>query len=161
MFVVLAYSPFALLRNTVLVIIATFATFLSVTIVYTILNCYLFANSVPNCIDTISVIEPFENTIASNHNKVKIILNTETLNIRFTNNYVWISTVFWTLCFNISKCFWYRQTARKNSEGALNIQIFFSRMCSSFCKSLCTIDFASCSLNTNFLKLIIWFMITT
>ena len=56
MLVVLAYSSFALLRNTILVSIASFSTFLSVAIVYTILNCNLFANSLPNCIDTISVI---------------------------------------------------------------------------------------------------------
>ena len=123
-------------------------------------NVYLLRDSVPYCIYTISIIQTFKYTIASYHNKIKIILNFKAFYIGITDYNIWISSIFRSLSLYVTKRFWNRQSTGKNSERSLNIQIFFTWMSGSFCKCLSSINLPTSSLNSNLFKLIIWFMIS-
>lgn len=112
-------------------------------------NINLFCYLIPNFVYTVSIIESFKNSIATNHNVIKIILNFESSNIRLANNYIRVSTVLWTFCFYVSKGLGYTQSTWKYSQWSLNIQIFFTWMCCSFCKCLGSVNLTSSSLNPN------------
>jgi hypothetical protein len=63
----------------------------------------LFSNSIPNCIDAVSVVKTLKNTVTADHDEVKVVLDFKTLDIWITDNDVWITAIAWSLCFNVSK----------------------------------------------------------
>jgi hypothetical protein len=106
MFIVLTRTSFCLFWQ-IIRINLPFSSFLTFPIIYSVLYCYLFVNSVPNFINTISIIKLFKNTIASDHYKIEIILGFKTFYVWLTYNYVWISPVLGSFSFNVSKSFRY------------------------------------------------------
>ena len=108
----------------------------------------LFCYPVPDFINTIPVIQSFEYSIATNHYVIEVVLNLETHNIWLTNNNIWVSAIFRTLGFYISEGFRYAQTAWKDSQGSLNIQVFFVWVLSSFCKCLSSIYLSTSCLDS-------------
>lgn len=120
------------------------------------LLCYL----IPDFIYTVSVIESFKDSIATNHDEVEVVLDFESGDIRFANNHIGVATVLWALCFYVSEGLGYAQSARKYSQWSLDVQILLAWMRRSLGKSLSSIDLASSCLDTDFFEFIVRFVIS-
>jgi len=139
----------------------SFTTFIwAFTLTHFIRDLDLFSYAFPNCIDTITIIEAFKDAITANHDKIKVVLNFEALNIGVTHNHIWISSISRTLGLNVSKGLWNWESAWKYSERSLYIKVFLAWMSCCFSKCLCPINLSSCSLDSVFLQVIIRLVIT-
>lgn len=65
---------------------------------------YLFSYSIPDCVNTITIIQAFEDAIATDHDEVEVVLDLERLDVWFTHDDVWVASVLWTLRFDVAEC---------------------------------------------------------
>lgn len=123
-------------------------------------NGNLLCYSIPNSINAVSIIKSLKDAITANHYEVKVVLDLEALDIWVTDDHVWVSSVARPLGFDVSKSFGDRKTARKDSQRALDVQVLFTWGSSSLCESLGSVNFTTSCLDSDFLKLIIWLVIS-
>lgn len=115
MFVVLAAAshswldPLSVLTlGTVLAVVfvafgVSFSTFEGFSSTNLVRNADLLGNTFPAHVNAVSIVEPLEDTVAPNHDKVEVVLHLETLDIRLTHNNIWIAAVTGSLGLNISE----------------------------------------------------------
>ena len=104
-----------------LVLGITFATFESIATTNFVTDRNLFVDSFPNCVNAVSVIESFKYAVATDHDVIKVVLDLEALDIRLTDDDVWIATVPWAFGFDVSKSLGDGKPTRENSERSLDI----------------------------------------
>lgn len=63
----------------------------------------LFVDSVPTHVDAVSVVKPFKDAVAADHDEVEVVLHLETLDIRLAHNHIGIATIAWSLGFDVSE----------------------------------------------------------
>jgi len=64
----------------------------------------LLVDTVPNRIDALLVVQTLKDTVASNHEEVKVVLKFETPDFRVANDNVLVSTVLLLFSFDVSEC---------------------------------------------------------
>ena len=121
----------------------------------------MFSNGIPDLVDTVSIVQALEDSIAANHNEVKIVLNFEGLDVGVAHDHVWVTAVLRALGLDVSEGFAYRKTPREDPKWSLDIHVLLAWVSSCFCKSLGPINFSSCSLDPDFLELVVWLVVTT
>ena len=89
-----------------------------------------------------------------------MVLHLEALDIRFADDDVGVATKLWSLGFNVSEGLGYAKSTREDSQWALHVQVLLSGHGSSFGESLGSVDLASCSLDSDLLKFIVWLVIS-
>jgi hypothetical protein len=140
--------------------LVAFASLICFALAHFVLDLYLICYLLPYSINAVSVGEPLENAVTANHNIVIVVLDLETFDVWVADNHIWVSTIAWTLSFDIAKCLRYRESSWEDSKWPLHIKILLTWMSSCFCKCLSSINFATSCLNSDLLKLIIWLVIT-
>lgn len=122
--------------------------------------CCLFCDAVPHSFDSLLVVHSLKDAITSNEEEIKVWLQFETLNLRLAYNYIHVSTIFRTFCFDITESSGYWKTAREYSQWSLNIQVFLVWGSGSLSKRLRPINLATCGLDSNALLLIVGLVIS-
>jgi len=158
------WFPFVVLR--VWIIIGSFFRFVSLTSFVSFTGSHLiwdrnlFSNPIPNSINAVSVVKSLKDSITTYHNEIKVVLNFKAFDVWITNNYIWVTTITRSLCFDISKGFGNRKSSWENSQWTLDVEIFLSRGCSCFGKGLSPVNLSSSSLDSNLFQLIIRLVIS-
>ena len=125
------------------------------------LRSYLLVDAAPDGVDAALVVQTLENSIASNHEEIEIILQFETSNLRVANDNVRISSVLLSLCLNVSKGAGHGEAAWEDAQRALHVQIFLIGVRSCLGKSLCTVDLTACSLDSDTFLIVVRLVITS
>ena len=63
----------------------------------------LFVDTFPTHVDAVSVVEPFEDAITTNHDKVKVVLHLEALDVWLAHNHIGIAAIARSLCLNVAE----------------------------------------------------------
>lgn len=63
----------------------------------------LLGYSVPNGVDTVSVVKALENAVAADHDEVEVVLHLEALDVRVAHDYVWISSEAGSFCLDVAE----------------------------------------------------------
>lgn len=63
----------------------------------------LIFDSVPDGIDALLVVEPLEDAVAADHEKVEVILQLEYLDLWLADDDILISTILGAFCLNVAK----------------------------------------------------------
>ena len=75
----------------------------------------LLFNPAPDSIHALLVVEPFENSIATDHEEIEVIFQFETANLGVANNHILITSVLLLLSLDVSKRSRDGQSTREDS----------------------------------------------
>ena len=78
-------------------------------------------NTVPDGVNALLVIEAFKDTIAPDHEEIKVVLQFETANLGVAYNDVRVASVLLPLGLYVSEGSGDGEAAREHSQGPLNI----------------------------------------
>ena len=84
----------------------------------------LLVDTVPDGVDTILVAKSFKDTVASNHEEIKVVLQFETANFWVTDDHVGVSSILLLLRLDIAKGLRHGESAWEDSERPLYIEVF-------------------------------------
>jgi hypothetical protein len=104
---------------------------LSVTNVHFVGDADLFGDRIPDLIDAVSIVQPLEDAVASDHNEVEVVLNLERLDVGVAHDNVGIAAVLRSFGLDVSKRLADTESSRKNSKRSLNIHILIFSSSSS------------------------------
>lgn len=122
--------------------------------------CNLFIYSIPNRVNHLPIFHPFEDTIASNHEKVEVVFEFETSDLRVANDNVRISAVLLPFRLYVTKCTWYWKSAWEHPQRSLNVKVFLFGWCCGFSEGLSAVYFSTRSLDTNSFLFVIGFVVS-
>ena len=140
--------------------------FVSLTLVHAVSTAHfiadtnLFCDSIPYFVHTISIVETLEDAVATNHDKIEVVLYFERGDVRFTNDYIWVATVLGPFGFNVTKCFRNTKPSREHSKRSLHVHVFLTWLSRSLRKCLRSIYLAACSLDSDLFKFIVRLVIS-
>lgn len=65
----------------------------------------MFSDPVPYGVNTVSVVQPLEDSVTADHDEVEVVLNLEALDVGVAHNHVGVASIPRALCLNISERF--------------------------------------------------------
>lgn len=124
--------------------------------------CFVIIDWEPCTIYAFPVWKFIKYSITTQKNEIMVFLNFEGLDVWYSNNYIWISTILLVLCLDVSKSPWdwkstWKYSVRTHQVRTLNSN---SSKWGNLRHSLCLINFATILLNSHLLKFIIRSMVS-
>ena len=120
----------------------------------------MLCDSVPDGIDAVTISEPLEDAVATDHDEVEVVLYFEALDVGLAHYNVRIAAVAWPLRLDVAERLRHREAPREDAQRALHVKILLARMSGCLGESLRAIDLTARCLDSNLFQLVIRLVIT-